>query len=82
MIVALVPRIGGTLTLVIGLHRHDRRSLQDNFVIRQELADRMTDPAAAGPIDELVIVYREEPDELEGALRRLIGPTTETGTPT
>ena len=82
MIVALVPRVGGTLTLMVGLHRHDRRSLQDNFVIRQELADRMSDPAASGPIDELVVLYRETPEELEADFRQLIGPITAMGEPT
>ena len=82
MIVALVPRVGGTSSLVVGLHRHDKRALQDNFVLRQELADRMADPAASGPIDELVVLYRETPEELGAAFKELIGPITEIGDPT
>ncbi len=82
MIVALVPRVGGTLTLLLGLHRMDVRNLKENFVIRQELQDRMTDPAASGPIDELAVLYRETPEELERAFREVIGPTTEMGKPT
>lgn len=82
MIVAVVPRIGGTLTLMVGLHHHDRRNLQDNFVIRQELADRMNDPAASGQIDELVVLYKDTPEELEKAFRELIGPITAMGEPT
>ena len=46
VIVAVVPRIGGTLTLMVGLDRFDRRNMQDNFVLRQELAAVKLRPAA------------------------------------
>lgn len=82
MIVALVPRVGGTQSLLIGLHRHDYQSLRDLFVIRQELADRMTDPAASGAIDELTVLYRETPEELAQAFMEVIGPMTTPGEPT
>lgn len=68
--------------MYLGLHRHNIRDLKDNFVLRQELADRMSDPAASGPIDELVVLYRETPEELEADFRKLIGPITATGEPT
>lgn len=82
MIVALVPRIGGTLTLIVGLHRFDWRNGLDHFVNRQELKDRMQDPAASGPIDELVVICRETPEELEADFKKLIGPITAAGEPT
>ncbi len=81
MIVALVPRIGGTQTLFVGLHRLDFRNGLDNFVARQEMKDRMEDPAGSGPIDELVVICWETPEELLLHFGKLIGPGTETGTP-